>query len=104
LINRLLDRWPPEEQKKIRERIKEEIRWHYRNTPNPILPTAPHPITGMTAEFLSMIAMRGDLKKRRTAGWELGENTPENQKKIALEYRAQHREMKRDKSLDRMKI
>lgn len=104
LINRLLDRWPEAEQKKIRDRIREEIRWHYRNTPNPILPTAPHPITGMTAEFLAMIAMRGDLKKRRTAGWELGENTPENHKKVALEYREQYRSMLLDKSLARMKI
>lgn len=94
LIVRLLNRHAPSVRTKVKERIEDEIRWHYGKTTNPILPTAPHPVTGMTWEWLSMVALRGDYKKRKNAGWELGDiSNPDNRAKIEAEYRAQHKEL-----------
>ncbi|PSK57964.1 hypothetical protein B0E38_01809 [Streptomyces sp. 111WW2] len=52
-------------QPKVATRIKEIITRHYAKTPHPILPKAPHPVTGLSWTFLLTIAMRGDFKERR---------------------------------------
>lgn len=99
LIVRLLERHAPETREEIRTRIASEIKWHYskvsKQTRDPILPLTPHPITGMSIEWLAMIAMRGDLKKRKVAGWQLGDQTQENRERIASEYREAYEQWKR---------
>lgn len=52
---------------KVAYRLREELQRHYGQTAQPILPKAPHPISGCSWEFLVMIAMRGDFKKRKNA-------------------------------------
>ncbi|MFJ2205961.1 phosphoadenosine phosphosulfate reductase domain-containing protein [Streptomyces microflavus] len=51
--------------RKVAARITEVITRHYSKTTHPILPKAPHPVTGLSWTFLLTIAMRGDLKQRR---------------------------------------
>ncbi|WP_405759464.1 phosphoadenosine phosphosulfate reductase family protein [Streptomyces sp. NBC_01420] len=52
-------------QPKVAERVRQIIARHYLKTSDPILPTAPHPVTGLSWQFLLTIAMRGDFKERR---------------------------------------
>lgn len=52
-------------QPSVASRISEVIARHYRKTTHPILPTAPHPVTGLNWTFLLTLAMRGDFKERR---------------------------------------
>ncbi|MXM67047.1 phosphoadenosine phosphosulfate reductase family protein [Streptomyces sp. HUCO-GS316] len=54
-----------DKQQKVAARIAEVIARHYLKTPHPILPTAPHPDTGLNWSFLLTLAMRGDFKERR---------------------------------------
>lgn len=51
----------------IRERMRTELSTHYRKTQHPVMPTAPHPATGVSWSFLAGIAMRGDFKGRLQA-------------------------------------
>ena len=100
LIRRLLEKHEASVRKEVATRIQQEIRWHYmkieeagwKREDHPILPTAPHPMTGMSWEWLAMIALRGDIKRRKVAGWELGEDTPERREKLWAEYRSQREE------------
>jgi predicted phosphoadenosine phosphosulfate sulfurtransferase len=52
----------------IASRLGQELRRHYKLTTHPVSETAPHPMTGLSWEFMLTIAMRGDLKRRRAAG------------------------------------
>ncbi|MBA9005969.1 phosphoadenosine phosphosulfate reductase domain-containing protein [Thermomonospora cellulosilytica] len=64
-ILHFLSKHDPKVQPTIAERIRDAIARHYRKTTQPILPTAPHPVTGLSWRFLLTLAMRGDFKKRR---------------------------------------
>lgn len=55
----------PVSRQQISRRIGEIIRRHYRRAALPILPYSPYPETGVSWEFLLMIAMRGDFKERK---------------------------------------
>lgn len=49
----------------VTERLRDLIRRHYRRTTHPILPKTHHPVSGVCWDFLLMIAMRGDFKRRK---------------------------------------
>jgi predicted phosphoadenosine phosphosulfate sulfurtransferase len=49
----------------IAERVKTWVENHYGKTRDPIAPRAPHPVSGVSWEFLLMIAVRGDFKDRK---------------------------------------
>lgn len=66
LISHYISLFAPEEQGHIAARIMQEINNHYRKTLDPIT-TAPHPVTGISWPWLTMLAQRGDFKKRRKA-------------------------------------
>ena len=55
----------PDEAEFIATRIKQEIELHYEKTRDPIMPTAGHPESGLSWDFLLMIAVRGDFKHRK---------------------------------------
>jgi predicted phosphoadenosine phosphosulfate sulfurtransferase len=52
----------------IADRLRREIKLHYQHCSQPISETAPHPLTGLSWDFLLMVAMRGDFKGRKQAG------------------------------------
>jgi predicted phosphoadenosine phosphosulfate sulfurtransferase len=58
----------PEDTAFIADRLRKEIRVHYQYTTDPIVGTAPHPMTGVSWDFLLMLAMRGDFKGRKQPG------------------------------------
>jgi len=58
----------PDDQKIIVKRLQDEIGRHYAKTNDPILEKAPHPQTGVSWNWLLMLAMRGDFKKRKQPG------------------------------------
>jgi len=62
------------------------IRRHYRKTSEPILPKAKHPISGISWEYLYLIADRSDLKQRKDVM--VGFNH-EAQKKARVAYDAE---------------
>ena len=65
LIHQALEHWPSEMRRMIGERINTEIRNHHRKTREPI-PSEQPGETGVTWKYLYQIAVRGDLKGRRT--------------------------------------
>lgn len=58
----------PQDQTFVATRLRDEIRAHYRKCTLPITPRTRHPITGVSWEWLLMLAMRGDFKGRKQAG------------------------------------
>ncbi len=67
-IRHYLAKFEDEDARNIAARITDIIRRHYRKTTQPLVVTAPHPETGVSWDFLLMIAMRGDFKQRKQAG------------------------------------
>lgn len=64
----LLDKFSPKERKLVAARIKDDIDAHNAKTNFSKLEDAtPHPITGLSWQFIAMIALRGDFKKRKIA-------------------------------------
>jgi predicted phosphoadenosine phosphosulfate sulfurtransferase len=63
-----LERFRPEEQPLVANRIKQLIENHYSLTEDPILPNAPHPLTGLSWDWVQAISIRGDFKGRKQAG------------------------------------
>lgn len=63
-----LAKYEPKDATFIGERLQEEMRLHYRKTTQPIAPAAKHPQTGVSWNYLLMLAMRGDYKGRKSPG------------------------------------
>tara|TARA_R100001460_G_scaffold41877_3_gene77812 strand:- start:23837 stop:25069 length:1233 start_codon:yes stop_codon:yes gene_type:complete len=55
-----------ENQKEIAKRVDLFIRQHKNKTDEPLMIKSPHPISGISWNFLLKIAMRGDSKQRKT--------------------------------------
>lgn len=63
-----LNKFNPKERQMVAARIKREITSHNRKTNNePLKDTDSHPLTGLSWQFLAMIAIRGDFKNRKIA-------------------------------------
>lgn len=67
-IKHYLPKFQPKDQRFIAKRISSEIKLHYKATSDPIAADAPHPDTGISWDWLLMLAMRGDFKGRKQAG------------------------------------
>lgn len=83
-IRFLVAKHPPEVRAHSAGSIAKLIDGHYKRVDTPILETARHPATGMSWRRLASIAMRGDLKGRRSGqvGYILPD-TPEYARKLA---------------------
>lgn len=64
-LRQWLMKHPPEYRTQIAGRVKMWIDNHFKKTTEPIAPRAPHPQTGVSWEYLLMIAVRGDYKDRK---------------------------------------
>ena len=65
-LARTLEKWPDLEiRARIAARLKKEIETHYKKTDDPLVDVAPHPDTGVSWEWLLMIAQRGDFRARK---------------------------------------
>lgn len=69
-----IKKFNPKDQKRISKRIHDEINRHFNKTTDPIMPTAPHPKTGVSWKFLLRIATRGDFKNRSQAAMTIDTN------------------------------
>jgi predicted phosphoadenosine phosphosulfate sulfurtransferase len=70
-IAQLIQKFPPAEQVHIAERIKREMKIHNEKTGGaPLHDSDPNLISGLSWQFLAMVAMRGDLKNRKTVDGE----------------------------------
>ena len=66
-IAHLIDQWPKREQQTyVAERVGSELQKHFKKTNDPLAVKAPHPVSGMSWDYLTQIAMRGDFKTRRS--------------------------------------
>lgn len=63
-VMRRIQRFDPEVQPVVAKKVRQWIRWHYKKTTDPIMPTAAHPLTGVSWQFLVKLAVRGDFKNR----------------------------------------
>lgn len=52
---------------KVAAKVRQMIGQHYRKTAEPLMPTARHPLTGLSWQRIAMFALRGDLKMRRSS-------------------------------------
>lgn len=67
-LHSFIEKHTPKHRKQIAQRIQYELKHHYMLTKDPIVDEAPHPLTGVSWDFLLAIAIRGDLKNRKQAG------------------------------------
>ncbi|MCZ7478808.1 DUF3440 domain-containing protein [Micromonospora sp. WMMC273] len=67
-ITHYVGKFRPGDQKFVASRLRDEILLHYRKTTTPITRKTRHPVTGISWEWLLMLAMRGDFKGRKQAG------------------------------------
>lgn len=64
-VRHYLTKFEPRERQQVATTLWEWLRLHYRETSQPIVENAPHPKSGLSWDFMLMIAMRGDLKSRK---------------------------------------
>lgn len=88
-IIHFLDKFPAKEKATVAERIQSEIRMHYSKTKDPILAESPHPLTGICWNFLLMLAMRGDFKNRKQAGYKVHQDEVTGLDKYWAKYNAE---------------
>jgi predicted phosphoadenosine phosphosulfate sulfurtransferase len=93
-IVELINQWPPEERPVVAQRVKNEFGKHFGKTSDPIAATAPHPISGITWDFVVMLAMRGDKLNRKTPTVKVGGLSPEQLEALRVKYDAQIADMK----------
>jgi predicted phosphoadenosine phosphosulfate sulfurtransferase len=60
-----VQRHSPAAMASISDRIRDVMARHYRQTSHPLAPKAAHPDTGLSWDFVLMLAMRGDFKERK---------------------------------------
>ncbi len=66
-LTTLLKQWPDQEARaNVADRLREEISKHFLKTSDPLVVFAPHPLSGVSWDFLAMIAMRGDDRNRKS--------------------------------------
>ena len=91
-----IGKYPKDVQKHLSKRIKSEIKAHYTKTRDPILAHAVHPQTGVSWDFLLMLAMRTDEKNRKQAGSNINTAKLDEHWKKYREELKQYREEKRN--------
>jgi predicted phosphoadenosine phosphosulfate sulfurtransferase len=67
-VRQWIEKHPQPYRGEIAARVKRWIDGHYDKTTEVIAPRAPHPVTGISWQFLMVIAMRGDYKDRKQPG------------------------------------
>lgn len=65
-ISSLVEQWSEDKRSYIAGRVASEMRKHFKKTSDPLAVKAPHPDSGVSWNFLVLIAMRGDFKTRRS--------------------------------------
>jgi len=80
----------PAEAAEVAKRVGMFIDRHYAKTSDPILPTATHPNTGISWDFLLMLAVRGDFKHRKNP---MFADSDEDRVKGWARYNAERREL-----------
>jgi predicted phosphoadenosine phosphosulfate sulfurtransferase len=66
-LMRYVNRFSVEDAHIVRAQLRRAISEHFHKTSDPILPSVPHPISGVSWQALQSIAIRGDFKNRRAA-------------------------------------
>jgi predicted phosphoadenosine phosphosulfate sulfurtransferase len=84
-----VEKHAPKYQAGVAKRVQGWLRNHYTKTTDPLADSAPHPLTGVSWEFLLMIAVRGDFKDRKQANPQ-----PSDFEKNKRRYDAQIAEMR----------
>ncbi len=64
-IRHFVTQHPDNIRPQLAKRLSEMIRTHYRMSTHPIVEKAYHPVSGLSWDFLLMVAMRGDTKERK---------------------------------------
>lgn len=72
-IAQLVARWRQPERRQVARSVRRLINEHYHKTSQPVLEAA-HPLTGVSWPYLAKIALRGDLKGRKTPSLTKGED------------------------------
>lgn len=91
---------PPEWRKWVAGKVKRTIGTHHRKAPYaPILDDVPHPLSGVSWNYLYRLAVRGDYKDRMQPDWELPQRSDIEGTKAAIrryeQARARHEEQER---------
>jgi predicted phosphoadenosine phosphosulfate sulfurtransferase len=95
-IRHYIQKFDAEGQVKVAERIQQEIKMHYNKTKDPILPHANHPETGVSWEFLLMLAMRGDFKHRRRPTMKIAAKGSKKHAQMKKKYQEELERLRRE--------
>ena len=89
-----IKQWPEEYRTKVANHVAQWVKTHARKSSDPLVWKAPHPETGVSWEWLTKLAMRGDFKNRKQAGSRIaGPQDPERRKVQQERYDAERKAM-----------
>ncbi len=63
-----IEKWPEPYRTQVANHVAYWVQNHTKKSPDPLVWKAPHPLTGVSWEWLTKLAMRGDFKNRKQAG------------------------------------
>lgn len=85
-IAQAIEAHPPDKRKWVAGKVKRTIGTHHRKVPRaPILDDVPHPLTGVSWQYLYRLAVRGDYKDRMQPDWELPQRSDVEGTRKAIE-------------------
>lgn len=96
-----LDKFDPATRMLVRRRLRNLIRYHFDRTDDPIMEKNIHPDTGISWNYLTRIAMRGDLKNRRQPLCQVNESNYDRRKGNYERELAAYRERMNDDGAER---
>ena len=65
-IDVIIDSYEPESKNEVKKSLNLYIKSHLKQTTDPVDETIPHPLSGVSWQWLCRVAIRGDFKGRQS--------------------------------------
>lgn len=86
-----IGKWPEPHRTQVANHVADYIKTHFKKSSEPIVWKAPHPVTGVSWEWLTKLAMRGDFKGRKQAGGRVASEGTERSQRMRENYNAERK-------------